>query len=239
MSQRRILLKKVKLAEKTQRYTDMINYLNELKLVDADYNLEEHNLSAVAYKNLIDPLRCSLKIIENELSKAEQENSPFLEYDRLFADQVKKELQCLIQLAIHELDTFFPVDNPVAEAEVLCFKLKADYYRYLAELQEGNEREYLAEFSLIAYKQAQSLASRTLPRNNAIRLAVALNYATFHYALTRKLEMACQIARQACDDALTETEELNEEQKSDSDLIVQMLKSNVEAWTKELRRGEQ
>ncbi|TPP60020.1 hypothetical protein FGIG_06760 [Fasciola gigantica] len=237
MSLRKALLRKVKLAEKTKRYEDMIHYLRELKLLDTDYGQEEQNLSAVAYKSLIDPLRSSLKVIQKELSKAEEENSPFLEYDELFASQVKTELQCLIQQAIDELNKNINTWDSDVEADVLCFKLKADYYRYLAELHEGNEKEYLAEYSLIAYKQAQSLAFSSLPSNNSVRLAVALNYATFHYTITKKLDLACQIAQKAYRDAASETEDIHEEQKTDSNLLLQMLKNNASTWTKELQRN--
>ncbi|VDP69008.1 unnamed protein product [Echinostoma caproni] len=215
----------------------MISYLESLKNCDAEFTLEEQNLSAAAYKNLIDPLRYSLKVITSEVVKAEEENSPYLEYDKLFENQVKTELRNLVQQAMDHLDDNLTIPHSKVEAEVFCLKLKADYYRYLAELEEGSNRENVAEYSLIAYKQANSIATSSLPPNNPLRLGVALNFATFYHSIAGKTDMAFKIARQAYTDAVAEMDETNEEKNSDSSLIMQVLKINIACWSKELPLG--
>ena len=59
------------------------------------------------------------------------------------------------------------------EPKVFYYKMKGDYYRYLAEFASGEKRTEAAEKSLEAYKSASGVSrlflivSSHVPRNNA------------------------------------------------------------------------
>jgi 14-3-3 protein len=51
-------------------------------------------------------------------------------------------------------------------------------------------------------------------------------------------DKACQIAKQAFDDAIAELDTLNEESYKDSTLIMQLLRDNLTLWTSDQAEGE-
>jgi len=52
-------------------------------------------------------------------------------------------------------------------------------------------------------------------------------------------DKACQIAKQAFDDAIAELDTLNEESYKDSTLIMQLLRDNLTLWTSDQAEGEE
>ena len=55
-----------------------------------------------------------------------------------------------------------------------------------------------------------------------IRLGLALNFSVFYYEIQNSPDKACQLAKQAFDDAIAELDTLNEDSYKDSTLIMQV-----------------
>ena len=70
-----------------------------------------------------------------------------------------------------------------------------------------------------------------LAPTHPIRLGLALNFSVFLYEVLTKCEDACQLAKQAFDDAIAELDTLDEESYKDSTLIMQLLRDNLTLWT--------
>merc|ERR1712151_1427828 len=117
------------------------------------------------------------------------------------------------------------------EAKGFYYKMKGDYNRYLSEFQTGDTRKESAGAALDAYKRASDIASSDLPPTHPIRLGLALNFSVFYYEILNSPDKACQIAKQAFDDAIAELDTLNEESYKDSTLIMQLLRDNLTLWT--------
>ena len=115
-----------------------------------------------------------------------------------------------------------------------CYR-KGDYYRYLAEFATGDKRSTTAESSLQAYKAASEVAGTELPPTHPIRLGLALNFSVFYYEIMNSPDKACQLAKQAFDDAIAELDTLNEESYKDSTLIMQLLRDNLTLWTSDMQ----
>ena len=62
-------------------------------------------------------------------------------------------------------------------------KMKGDYYRYLAEVAEGEERDTIVNSSGEAYQAAYEKAAENLKKTNAVRLGLALNYSVYYYEI--------------------------------------------------------
>jgi 14-3-3 protein epsilon len=121
------------------------------------------------------------------------------------------------------------------EAKVFYYKMKGDYHRYLSEFQSGDTRKESAGSALDAYQAASGIASSDLPPTHPIRLGLALNFSVFYYEILNSPDKACQIAKQAFDDAIAELDTLNEESYKDSTLIMQLLRDNLTLWTSKCR----
>merc|ERR1719284_2292408 len=110
--------------------------------------------------------------------------------------------------------------------------MKADYYRYLAEFAEGEEKHGPAQMADEAYSAATDAAAE-LPPTHPIRLGLALNFSVFLYEVQNNQGRACELAKQAFDDAIAELDTLDEESYKDSTLIMQLLRDNLTLWTSE------
>ena len=73
-----------------------------------------------------------------------------------------------------------------------------------------------SESSLSAYEEASKIANVELPPTHPIRLGLALNFSVFYYEIINSPDKACQLAKQAFDDAIAELDTLSEESYKDS-----------------------
>jgi 14-3-3 protein epsilon len=123
------------------------------------------------------------------------------------------------------------------ESKVFYQKMKADYYRYIAEFRSGDAKASAAESARQAYQDAQDVAEKDLAVTHPIRLGLALNYSVFQYEVLQKPEDACKMARTAFEDAIGELDNVAEESYKDSTLIMQLLRDNLTLWTSDGEEG--
>jgi 14-3-3 protein epsilon len=115
---------------------------------------------------------------------------------------------------------------------------KGDYHRYLAEFAQGDKRKDAASSAHDAYKAATDIAQTELAPTHPIRLGLALNFSVFYYEILNSPDRACQLAKQAFDDAIAELDTLSEDSYKDSTLIMQLLRDNLTLWTSDLQDGK-
>lgn len=125
------------------------------------------------------------------------------------------------------------------ESKVFYYKMKGDYYRYLAEFATGTERKESAERALVSYKAANDVALQDLQPTHPIRLGLALNFSVFYYEILNSPDRACRLAKAAFDDAIAELDSLSEESYKDSTLIMQLLRDNLTLWTSDMQGNEE
>merc|ERR1712003_332234 len=83
------------------------------------------------------------------------------------------------------------------ESKVFYQKMKADYYRYIAEFSDGDAKSKAAENARLAYSEAQQVAEKDLAVTHPIRLGLALNFSVFQYEVLGNPDEACKMARTA------------------------------------------
>lgn len=126
-----------------------------------------------------------------------------------------------------------------SQSEVFYLKMKGDYYRYIAEYSSGDKHKKAADSAFEAYNQANTIANTSLDTTNPIRLGLALNFSVFYYEVRNDPKQACQLAKQAFDDAIAEIEKIEEENYKDSTTIMQLIRDNMTLWTTELEQGDE
>jgi 14-3-3 protein epsilon len=225
-----------KLAEQAERYEEMVDYMKVVATSCAnsqDLSLEERNLLSVAYKNVVGARRASLRIISSILAKEQSKSDEGNNHVQLITSykvKVETELNNICEDILNLLSSNLIKEALAAEPSVFYQKMKADYYRYLAEFAEGSSKKDHAGKADEAYKSATKTATGLAP-THPIRLGLALNYSVFLYEVQSKQEEACELAKAAFDSAIAELDTLDEESYKDSTLIMQLLRDNLTLWT--------
>merc|ERR1719433_387198 len=147
------------------------------------------------------------------------------------AKKVEAELQKICDTILGLLDGNLINKAGSGESKVFYQKMKADYYRYIAEFSEGDAKSKAAENARMAYDEAQKVAEKDLAVTHPIRLGLALNFSVFQYEVLNKPEDACKMARTAFEDAIAELDNVAEDSYKDSTLIMQLLRDNLTLWT--------
>jgi len=225
-----------KLAEQAERYDEMVEATKNLAKLNVELTVEERNLLSVAFKNAIGARRASWRILSSIEQKEENKgNSTNVQRIKQYCAKVEKELSDLCHDILGVLDNNLIPNATTGESKVFYYKMKGDYYRYLAEFATGDERKAAAENSLSSYKSASDIAEKNLQPTHPIRLGLALNFSVFYYEIYNSPERACNLAKQAFDEAITELDSLPEESYKDSTLIMQLLRDNLTLWTSDMQ----
>jgi len=229
-----------KLAEQAERYDEMVEAMKKVACMDVELTVEERNLLSVAYKNVIGARRASWRIICSIEQKEESKgNEHHVGRIKEYRAKVDSELTNICNDILSVLDEHLIPTATSGESKVFYYKMKGDYHRYLAEFATGNHRKDAAENSLLAYKAASDIANTELPPTHPIRLGLALNFSVFYYEILNSPDRACQLAKQAFDDAIAELDTLSEDSYKDSTLIMQLLRDNLTLWTSDMSNEEQ
>jgi len=224
-----------KLAEQAERYDEMVEAMKKVASLDVEFTVEERNLLSVAYKNVIGARRASWRIVSSIEQKEENKgNEVHVARIKEYRTKVETELTNICHDIVNVLDQHLIPTATSGESKVFYNKMKGDYHRYLAEFASGNARKEAAENSLIAYKAASDIAVLELPPTHPIRLGLALNFSVFYYEILNSPDRACQLAKSAFDDAISELDTLSEDSYKDSTLIMQLLRDNLTLWTSDM-----
>jgi len=224
------LVQRAKLAEQAERYDDMANAMKQVTETGVELSNEERNLLSVAYKNVVGARRSSWRVIssiEQKTESSEKKQAMAKEY----REKVEKELRDICYDVLGLLDKYLIFKASNAESKVFYLKMKGDYYRYLAEVDTGDARNTVVEESQKAYQEAFDISKTKMQPTHPIRLGLALNFSVFYYEILNSPDKACQLAKQAFDDAIAELDTLNEDSYKDSTLIMQLLRDNLTLWT--------
>ncbi|KAL0372505.1 UNVERIFIED_CONTAM: Triose phosphate/phosphate translocator, chloroplastic [Sesamum calycinum] len=224
-----------KLAEQAERYDEMVESMKKVAKLDVELSVDERNLLSVGYKNVIGARRASWRIMssieQKEESKGNESNVALI---KGYRQKVEDELSKICHDILSVIDKHLVPSSRSGEATVFYYKMKGDYYRYLAEFKTDQERKEASEQSLKGYEAASATASTDLPSTHPIRLGLALNFSVFYYEIMNSPERACHLAKQAFDEAIAELDTLSEESYKDSTLIMQLLRDNLTLWTSDL-----
>ncbi|KAA0064766.1 14-3-3-like protein GF14 iota isoform X2 [Cucumis melo var. makuwa] len=248
-----------KLAEQAERYDEMVECMKNIAKLDLELTVEERNLLSVGYKNVIGARRASWRIMSSIEQKEESKgNENIVKLIKSYRQKVEEELTKICGDILSIIDKHLIPHSSSAEATVFYYKMKGDYYRYLAEFKTDQDRKEAADqslkgyeafiffitfkFHIIKYKRtiasfaiaASGTANNELPSTHPIRLGLALNFSVFYYEIMNSPERACHLAKQAFDEAIAELDTLSEESYKDSTLIMQLLRDNLTLWTSDL-----
>jgi len=202
-------------------------------------SVEERNLLSVAYKNVIGSRRASWRIISSIEQKEESKgNEAHVKQIKGYRNKVEQELEDICKDIMLVLDSHLIPHATDSESKVFYYKMKGDYHRYMAEFSTADPRKAAAENALKAYQEATTIANSDLEPTHPIRLGLALNFSVFNYEIMNAPEKACELAKQAFDDAISKLDTLTEDSYKDATLIMQLLRDNLTLWMSDMQEDD-
>ncbi|EAL47560.1 hypothetical protein EHI8A_005740 [Entamoeba histolytica HM-1:IMSS-B] len=221
-----------KLAEQSERYDEMVQCMKQVAEMEAELSIEERNLLSVAYKNVIGAKRASWRIISSlEQKEQAKGNDKHVEIIKGYRAKIEKELSTCCDDVLKVIQENLLPKASTSESKVFFKKMEGDYYRYFAEFTVDEKRKEVADKSLAAYTEATEISNAELAPTHPIRLGLALNFSVFYFEIMNDADKACQLAKQAFDDAIAKLDEVPENMYKDSTLIMQLLRDNLTLWT--------
>jgi len=231
---------KAKLAEQAERYDDMAKSMKIC--VEECYtkgskidplNNEERNLLSVAYKNVVGARRSAWRVVSSIEQKSEASEKK-TEQAKKYREKIEEELKDICNEVLKLLENCLikkAADDDSHDSHVFYLKMKGDYYRYLSEVSQGDNRKEHIDKSKSAYEEATAITKEYMTTTHPIRLGLALNFSVFYYEIMNDPTKACNLAKSAFDDAIASLDQLNEDSYKDSTLIMQLLRDNLTLWT--------
>ncbi|KAF9247272.1 14-3-3 domain-containing protein [Melanogaster broomeanus] len=233
-----------KVAEEAERYEDLVAQIKGLTQTYGALTIEERNLLSVAYKNITNSLRSSWRIIDS-LEKLEshrstgQQSKHQVQLLRRQRSRIERELADVCKDIVQLLDDHLLSTAEPGEETVFYYKMKGDYYRYLAEFAQQSDRSRYSDLSLAAYKFAYKHALAKLEPTHPTRLGLALNFAVYYHDVRKSPERACHLGKHAFDEAVACLDDSSSVQvMRDSMMILQLLRDDLVIWSGEMQRAE-
>lgn len=227
---------KAKWCEHAERYEDMVKEMTALikgSTKEEPLDEEERNLLSVAFKNVVGARRSSWRVLSSKVAEDLKERHLKLAED--MKKRVEGELKNLCNDLLNLINENLIPNPENVQAKIFFLKMKGDYHRYMVEIyNEGSERTALAKKAESAYQEALDIAKEQLQATSPIRLGLALNYSVFFYEIKNSPTEACDLAKSAFDEAISELEGVPEDVYKDSTLIMQLLRDNLTLWKSEL-----
>nr|CAG4716234.1 unnamed protein product [Naegleria fowleri] len=205
-----------------------------------ELSISERNLLSVAYKQSVNPKRHSWTMTSSICSKLSEKNEiQQLKMAQLYQQRIEHEITEICNELFHLLDHYLiPTANRIQDGEAILFffKMKGDYYRYLAfqsklrgNNDDGELLKYYSQQALQAYETARTM-STTIPASDPLRLGFALNWSVFYHDIMDMPREAFNIAKEAFDETLNELDTLSEESYKDTAFIMQLLRDSLTLW---------
>nr|ACO10287.1 14-3-3 protein gamma-B [Caligus rogercresseyi] len=151
------IVQRAKLAEQAERYDDMAASMKSVTETGFELTNEERNLLSVAYKNVVGARRSSWRVISSIETKTESSERK-QQMAKEYREKVESELREICHDVLNLLDVYLIPKASNAESKVFYLKMKGDYYRYLAEVAVGEQKNAVVEDSQKAYQDAYDIS---------------------------------------------------------------------------------
>ncbi|KAF0993047.1 hypothetical protein HZS_7247, partial [Henneguya salminicola] len=218
-----------KLAKEARRYDEMADSMKKFVLESTEpLTISDRNLLANAYKNVISSIKFSwksLNFLEENSEKLSLIHQVAQEYKIRVTNELVEKCEDILGLipkcqARHKIIEY--------EDQVFYYKMMADYYRYIAEVEKQRPNYDPVAKSAKLYEEAMGIAMAHLVPTNQLRLGLAVNYSVFCFDIVLNHEKACKISNDTFDDAITNIESLTDESYNDIAHVLQQLRDNIE-----------
>ena len=126
---------------------DMAEYMQRVGEQSSQLVVEEWNLLSVVYKDAVDSRRAAWRVITSiEQNEKPEGKEQLASHAREYIAEVKRELQKIRDGILALMDKNLIPSASTDESKMLYYKMKSDYYRYLANVQQVMQRARPARY---------------------------------------------------------------------------------------------
>jgi len=135
-----------KLAEQCERYDEMVDYAKQFsRISDSELNTDERNILSVAFKNVVGTRRAAWRVLSSIQKKENNKgNNENVNKVKTYKSSIEKELTDICQDILELLAESLIPACKTDEAKVFFYKMKADYFRYIAEYSSNDKKNQSA-----------------------------------------------------------------------------------------------
>ncbi|KAG6483569.1 hypothetical protein ZIOFF_060217 [Zingiber officinale] len=206
----------------------MVGAMKKVVNLGVGLTAEERNLLSVGYKNVVGARRASWRILCSIGHKEEAKgNENRVRNIKEYQKKGETELSSICADIFGWIDEHLIPSASAGESSAFYYKMKADYYRYLAEFKAGNDKKRSGGTT------ATKVAEADLAPSHPVRLGLTLIFlfpSKFVYQNTGLVTLQNKLLIEA----ISELDTLSEESYKDSTLIMQLLRDNLTLWTSDI-----
>jgi 14-3-3 protein epsilon len=231
-NERDVALFMAQVLDQTDRYQDMMNFMKRVVELNPALSVDERNLLAVSYKNVLTPRRNGLQTLSAIASHMEGQATPnrIREICDIRAG-LEAEVQAICNQLIELVTSKLLPAATTPNARIFFEKLRADYYRYMCESISGEEQREIAAKAREAYGSAIDQAKAVLKPASSLYLGLVLNYTVFLDEALHSRAEALEIANETYAEGSIAIQDANDEEKAEVSMLLDLLRSNINTWT--------
>jgi 14-3-3 protein epsilon len=218
----------VRLAQELGRPQDMIPLAKQVLQLSRHLDMQQRVILSQAYHESVNRLRQSFSVLQSVTADTPEKVQAIESYLAKLRNELRSICLELIQTTDEKL---FPVATSRTD-EIFYYKMKADYWRYDAEFEIGEQRERAVTNAQSCYEAAMAMTEQDLDVTNPIRLGIILNYCVFLVEVKGDIEQGKAIAGATLESAEAKIAEWNA-QWQDADICLKLLRDNYDRWGEE------
>ena len=214
-------------AYEISRFKDMIETMKKVVEINPSLDHDQRVLLSQAYHEYVSERRRDLLILDsclNEMTSIEQKNKL-----KEICDEIKTDIYNTCKEIIEMVSNVLIKSSNENVTQLFYNKMEADYYRYIAEILDGEEKEKATDQAGALYSDAIEIARTTVSSSHPIFLGLILNYCVFLVDMKNNKEAAKKLAQEAMENAEHSGEECPGHE-GESEICIKILKDNLELW---------
>jgi tetratricopeptide (TPR) repeat protein len=216
---------------KAGRYSDSISCFDEIVVLKPSLTRRNCHLLEDAFKKAIDPIRTTLcQLMAFYDAEVDEGHALRAEMIQLHKERAHAELEALCHRAISIIKTSLVPIPQSPFGIVFLLRSLGDYYRYLTEFESGTELQIALKEAEANYQKAVEMADTNLLKSDPMRLMAINHLAIFKYDHLKAVGEACELLQKARIDAEMDLAELEEEQKREALLTLEIMETNLVVW---------
>ena len=229
--ERAVALYLARIYEQSKQTDEFLVQMRKVVELDPCLTPEERIYLNAAYKTVVNERRHAINILNGYIGvETRKGNQRFVEKLTKLKQTMINELSTFCYEFIEMVDKLLISTADTPEQRVFYEKLKADYYRYICEFDNTQQRDTNIEECRRLYSGAIEIARSELPPASPSFLSLILNYSVFLYDILGNKDEAIELTQSTYHDSVNLLDNQNNETYAETSSILKLLRENFNNW---------